>query len=108
MSKDELHEELTQRGIDYDCVNKKDLEKLLIKEMEGIQRVPSLIFSCPSTDLDDIFLENYEIIGCEPLHDIMNEIKNLLNEIPHHVMNNKDLEDLIKDVFCWERNEKRC
>ena len=43
LSKDQLHEELSQRNIDYNCNNKKDLEMLLIKEMEGIQRVPSLI-----------------------------------------------------------------
>ena len=51
--------------------------------MHGIQMVPSILFNCPDGDLNLIGLENYEILACEPLHDIENHIKNVFEEIPH-------------------------
>ena len=35
-------------------------------------------------------LDNYEILACEPLHDIENHIKNLFEEIPHHMTEKKE------------------
>ena len=52
-------------------------------EMHDIQRVPSLLFNCPDGDLNLIGLESYEILACEPLHDIENHIKILFEEIPY-------------------------
>ena len=44
----------------------KELKAELTKEMHGMQRVPSLLFNNP------------EILACEPLHDIMNHVKEFI------------------------------
>ena len=44
-------------------------------------------------------LENYEILACEPLHDIENHIKNVFEEIPHHMADKKKVTDFIGAVF---------
>ena len=38
-----------------------------------------------------MYLGNYEIFACEPLHDIENHIKNLFEELPHHMADTKRL-----------------
>ena len=35
-------------------------------------------------------LKNYEIISCEPLHDVKGHIINLYEEIPYHAHNVKE------------------
>ena len=50
---------------------------------------PSLLFNCPEGDTDLIYLGNYEILACEPLHNIENHIKNLFEELPHHMAEKK-------------------
>ena len=37
------------------------------------------------SDLNDLNLSYYEILPHEPLHDISNHIKNLFNELVHHI-----------------------
>ena len=78
LNKNELIEELDDRGIHWKSSDNasKMLQKLKT-EMHGIQRVPSLHFNCPEGDIDLMYLGNYEILACEPLHDIENHIKNL-------------------------------
>ena len=68
-------------------------------EMHGIQRVLSLLINCPEGDLSLMGLENYEILACEPLHDIENHIKNVFEEIPHHMADKKKVTDFIGAVF---------
>ena len=50
-----------------------------------MQRLPSLFFNNLMSDLNDLNLSHYEILPHEPLHDISNNIKNLLNELVHHI-----------------------
>ena len=51
----------------------KELKEVLTKEMHGMQRVPSLLFNNPEGDINSLGLASYEILACEPLHDIMNQ-----------------------------------
>ena len=71
----------------------------LITEMHGIQSVSSLLFNCSEGDLILMGLENYEILACEPLHDIENHIKNLFEEIPHQMADKKKGTDFIGAGF---------
>ena len=43
--------------------------------------------------------ENFEILACEPLHDIENHIKMLFEEIPHHIADKKKVTDFIGAEF---------
>ena len=49
--------------------------------------MPALLFENPTKDLKAINLEDYEILVCEPMHDISNHIANILTELPSHVVN---------------------
>lgn len=62
----ELEQELGSRHI-YEGKTKKDLEDLLVKEMNGIQRVPALLFNSPQASLTILGLDQYEILPAEPL-----------------------------------------
>ena len=44
-----------------------------------------LLFTVPFAELDNIYLDKYQILVNEPLHSIFNHIKNFQLEIPHHV-----------------------
>ena len=104
LEKDELTRELVERDVDFDKYTMKELKEQLTKEMHGMQRVPSLLFNNPEGDINSLGLASYEILACEPLHDIMNHIKNLFLEIPHHVKDKSKLKDLIEASF----NGKDC
>ena len=100
LSKNELIEELDDRGIHWKSSdNASNMLTKLKTEMHGIQKMPSLLFNCPDGDLNLIGLENYEILACEPLHDIENHIKNLFEEIPHQMADKKKVTDFIGAVF---------
>ena len=99
LDKDELTRELIERDVDFDMHTMKELKEELTKEMHGMQRVPSLLFNNPEGDINSLGLASYEILACEPLHDIMNHIKNLFLEIPHHVEDKSKLKDLIEASF---------
>ena len=86
LKKDQLIQELTSRGI-FEGDKKKELEDTLVCELHGVQQVPALLFENPTKDLKAINLEDYEILVCEPMHDISNHIANILTELPSHVVN---------------------
>ena len=73
--------------------------------MHGIQRMPALLFNAPFAQLDNIYLDQYEILLNEPLHGISNHIKNLQHEIPHHVP--KDKKALVKDIITSSFNTEQ-
>ena len=58
------------------------MENNLTNELQGVQRVPALLFENPTKDLKDINIEDYEIIVCEPMHDVSKHIDNVLAELP--------------------------
>ena len=62
------------------------MNKLLRHHLKGVQRVPSLFYATPSINkFHEFHLENYEVSGVEPLHDIAGHIKNIIKEIPYHL-----------------------
>ena len=108
LQKADVVEELHERNVAYRIDSNIDvLRDKLIKEMCGIQRVPSLLFTQPDTDISSTVLRSYEILGCEPLHDIGNHIKNLFMEIPHHFEDKVEISSVIEATFN-ENDTRRC
>jgi len=42
--------------------------------------------------------QQYEVLACEPLHDITNVVQNIINELPSHI-ENKEIE-IQHEQFC--------
>ena len=80
MKKKELEEELGGRGI-YEGSTKPELQNLLDEDLHGVSRVPALLFTNPSKTHESLNLGSYEVLPCEPMHDI----ENLLTELPAHI-----------------------
>ena len=85
----DLIDEHQQRNIPTKTITKQYLRTSLNMEMHGIQRMPALFFNTPFASPDAINLSRYEILINEPLHDISNHIKNIQEELPHHVPKEK-------------------
>ena len=96
LSLPELIDEHQRRKIQTPSLNKQSLQTSLDMEMHGIQRMLVLLFPKPFAKLEDINLGKYEILINEPLHDISNHIKNIQQEIPHHVP--KDKKSSVKEI----------
>ncbi len=79
----DLKVELTTRGIDTSNLQKPQMQERLKDELKGAQRVPSLLVTNPTQSLKNVNLANYEILDCEPLHDIKGHLTNLIQEIPY-------------------------
>ena len=104
LKKHEIIDELHQRDIKFSIDNNKDiLEEKLKSEMHGIQRFPSLMQADPSMIFE---LKNYEILGCEPLHDIKGHIENLYMELPHHLP--KSQKKLFEETIIASFEKKDC
>jgi len=43
--------------------------------------------SNPTTSASEINRQQYEVLACEPLHDITNVVQNSINELPSHIGN---------------------
>lgn len=81
-----LKKELRERGILYkDNAPKPEYEQDLISELKGVQRVPALLFLSPTEQLANLNIDSYEVLPCEPMHDISNHIANILEEVPRHL-----------------------
>ena len=84
LTKTKLEHELYSRGLD--CTGLlKDMACRLQADLHGTQRVLTLMFRNPTDSLDDHNLGSYEIFSSEGLHDIKDHIKNVLEELPHHL-----------------------
>ena len=66
--------------------------------MHGMQRFPSLLHADPNMAS---MLKDYEILGCEPFHDLKHQIENLYAELPHHLnkVERKLMENIIYTSF---------
>jgi len=84
LQKPELELELAGRGI-YDGKTKKDMQKLLEEDLHGVSQVPELLYSSPQSSLKSLNLGSYEVLPCEPMHDIAHHIENLLTELTVHI-----------------------
>ena len=69
----------------YHKMTLEQVRKLLESEMPGMERLPSLFFNNPMSDLNDLNLSYYETLPHEPLCDISNHIKNFFNELVPHI-----------------------
>ena len=79
----ELRKELQSRGYQTDEQLKPQLQAELTALLSGAQRVPTLLILNPTQPLASLNLPRYEVLDCEPLHDIKGHLHNLLPEIPH-------------------------
>ena len=84
LQKSELELELGGRGI-YEGKTKKELHILLDESLHGVCRVPALLYNNPNATLESLNLGGYEVLPCEPMHDISHHIENLLTELPAHI-----------------------
>ena len=86
LKKDEIECELDKRGIDiYNLKSKQDLQTKLDEVLHGICRPPALLLNQPQKTTEEHNINYYEVMSCEPLHDLTNVIQNLIVELPNHV-----------------------
>eukprot|EP00731_Ephydatia_muelleri_P007038 Em0003g1286a len=62
--------------------NRATLQKELQEILQRVQRVPSLLLLQPDESLTNLNLQYYEVMDCEPLHDIKGHLLNLFQELP--------------------------
>ena len=77
----DLREELKARNIGTEGKKKPELQLNLTEVLQGAQRVPTLLTQNPTRALTSLNLQHYEILDCEPLHDIKGHFYNLLPEL---------------------------
>ena len=100
----EIQTELRLRGcIDVD-MPKAQLVAKLKSILEGVQRVPSLLLSCPTSELKQFNLQRYSILPCEPLHDLKGHLNNLLPNVPTLLTSElkTNVHDLIQKCVYWK------
>ena len=79
LKRHEIAEELHQRGIKvFSNDSVSNIQELLDRKMEGIQRLPALLFPVPNKNLADINLQKYEILNNEPVHGISHHTQKLV------------------------------
>ena len=54
--------------------------------------------SNPNIAASEINYQQYEVLACEPLHDITNVVQTIINELPSHI-DNKEIKKLYEQ-FC--------
>ena len=101
----ETVEELCQRNVKFlSTLPAKELQSFFDFEMHGIQRLPALLFGQCNFNLQSLHLDSYEILTHEPLHDFMNYIKNLYEELPLHLP--KEKKEKLRDIINSSLNAK--
>lgn len=85
LKKDELITELEHHEIWVDNEKKAELMDKLSTKLHGICRPAALMCDDPTKSANDISIQDYEVLFCEPLHDITNVVQNIIAELPFHV-----------------------
>jgi len=85
LSKNELQQEARARNLKYDGNLKSTLQQVFVNDLHGQKRVPALLYSTPQASLESLNIESYEVLTCEPMHDLAGHIANILQELPHHL-----------------------
>lgn len=96
LKKDDMADELEARGYNTNRKSKAELEQHLKNELKGIQRPPALMCHNPQNPADTINCSKYEVLACEPLHDITNIVQHIIMELPHHIQNSEVKKQLEK------------
>ncbi|XP_078609001.1 uncharacterized protein LOC144880606 [Branchiostoma floridae x Branchiostoma japonicum] len=105
LKKHEIIQNLEASGLEYDISdNKKDLELLLKHHLQGVSHVPALCYGKQESSMAEINLEMYEVSPCETLHLTKEHIKNLLEELPHHLCQHD--KDKMTDTLNTLQNDK--
>ena len=65
--------------------DKKSMESALSQEICGTKVVPALLYG-NEFETWDSKTPNYEILPVEPCHDVSRHIKNIYDELPHHLV----------------------
>ncbi|CAG2220767.1 unnamed protein product [Mytilus edulis] len=102
LKKDDLIEELESRDIDIHNMLRPELQENLSTLLHGICRPPALMTTNPTLSTHHLNLNNYEIFGMEPLHDLSNFIQNIITELPSHISDKKlqkELEEFSKHTI---------
>ena len=79
----DLRKELQARGIQAQGMLKPQLLSNLTEILQSVQRVPTLLTLDPTQPLSNLNISKYEVLDCEPLHDLKGHLYNLLQEIPY-------------------------
>lgn len=96
LKKKEFEEELEARSVEITDETKPKLVEHLNDILHGICRPPALMLKSPTKSSKELYIDDYEILGCEPLHDITNIIQHLIEELPYHIENLEARQDLEK------------
>ena len=81
LSLDQVQQELRVRNIYHTSKTKKEAEAVLTDTLRGVQRVPSILITNPTTSLEEFHLQHYTILGSEPLHDLKGHLSNVFTEL---------------------------
>lgn len=85
LKKQDIIKELESRSImNNQNVSKAELQDELSLILHGVCRPPALLLPNPLVTAEELNLGQYEILACEPLHDISNVIQNVIKELPFH------------------------
>ena len=60
---------------------------IFIISFSGVQHLPAIVYESGQTNLREVGLESYEVLGCDPLHTFKGLTTNLYSEIPRHLEN---------------------
>lgn len=85
LRKEEIIEELERRSIWTEAETKSEVQEKLASTLHGVVRPPALCCEDPTRSVEDLHIDSYEVLACEPLHDLTNVTQNLIQELPHHV-----------------------
>ena len=108
LKKHEIEIELEGRNVVFsEEENTLELKQKLRNEIHGIQRLPTLFFSEPETTTEELLLNAYEILPCEPLHDVKGHLNNLYEEIVYHA-ENKEEKILLQNTIGHVMGDKSC
>ena len=78
LSKDEMELEILKRKLHWNSrMKNNEMEKILKIELQGTNRVPAMLFLNPVDSLESLELGEYEILYCEPMHDIAGHSSNV-------------------------------
>ena len=77
-----------------------------MKNLEGKQEFQHCCLGMRSVIVEGLNLQSYEVLYFEALHCSMNHIKNILEEIPHHISDNDTLIKL-KEILAVQLNKEK-
>ena len=88
LKKEDLQSELDYHGYHSTDETKGQLQEALAHILHGICRPPALMCHEPLKSASDLNIDHYEVLCCEPLHDLSNVIQNIITELPMQVPEN--------------------